>query len=327
MDNCETVIKLKGPKAFVVGYPIGHSRSPHIHQTWLERYQCEGSYESLEITPQYFPKFLKNLKKHQFCGGNVTLPHKHVAFQIAEKKDDVSIMIGAANTLWYENEILCAGNTDAYGFSKNLDDYAPGWAGDVAIVLGAGGASRAVIYALKKRGFERIYLYNRTFSRAQELVDHFGAPLHAYEWQKRQEFLPEADLIVNTTPLGMTTSPINSFDITKNKQSKNSLNSTTFDHDDMSFHSEQTSKNLHYDNFEALNLIDFDSAKSSLLVTDIVYTPLQTPFLCQAQAYGLKTVDGLGMLLHQAVPGFEHWFGIKPKVDDDLRMKILRNIR
>ncbi|WP_332059950.1 shikimate dehydrogenase [Bartonella sp. CB74] len=275
------------PCAFVVGYPIHHSKSPKIHNFWLKQYDLQGEYLAQEITSEEFSNFLASIQKRGFCGGNVTLPYKQEAFHLADHKDDVATMIGAANTLWYEGDKLCATNSDAYGFSANLDDSAPDWVGETALVFGAGGAARAILYALKKRGFERICLLNRTKQRADNLAEYFGKPIEVHDWYNACKIVCQADLIVNTTSVGM----INSH------EKKN----------DFFF-------------------LDFHQIKTTALVTDIVYTPLITPFLKKAKAYGLRTVDGLGMLLHQAVPGFERWFGIRPQVTKALREEILKDI-
>ncbi|WP_336287607.1 shikimate dehydrogenase [Bartonella sp. CB60] len=275
------------PCAFVVGYPIHHSKSPRIHNFWLKQYDLQGEYLAQEITSEEFSNFLASIQKRGFCGGNVTLPYKQEAFRLADHKDDVATMIGAANTLWYEGDKLCATNSDAYGFSANLDDSTPDWVGETALVFGAGGAARAIIYALKKRGFERICLLNRTKQRADNLAEHFGKPIEVHDWYNACEIVCRADLIVNTTSVGMTNS---------------------------------------YEKKNDCFFLDFHKIKTTALVTDIVYTPLITPFLKKAKAYGLRTVDGLGMLLHQAVPGFERWFGIRPQVTKALREEILKDM-
>ena len=280
MKNITTEI----PHAFVTGYPVGHSLSPQIHRFWLKKYKLAGTYDAVEVKPENFEAFINSLQKKGFCGGNVTLPHKEEAFCLAEKKDQAATRIGAANTLWFENDTLCASNTDGYGFEANLDDFASGWGGGVALVIGAGGAARAVIYTLEQRGFDCIYLVNRTKSRADKLAGYFGKPVKVRNWSEIDDLVPEVDFIVNTTSLGM----------------KNNL-------------IVQDSKPF----------IHLDRAKPSVLVTDIVYTPLMTPILLQAKANNLKYVDGIGMLLHQAVPGFERWFGIRPVVDNELRQEIL----
>ncbi|UTO28404.1 shikimate dehydrogenase [Bartonella harrusi] len=275
------------PRAFVVGTPIHHSKSPKIHNFWLKQYNLRGEYLAQEVAPGEFRDFFTSIKRRGFCGGNVTLPYKKEAFHLADYKDNVAIRIGAVNTLWYEGNKLCATNSDAYGFSANLDDFSPGWGGETALVFGAGGAACAILYALIKSGFERILLLNRTKQRADNLAEHFGKPVEVHDWCYADEILYQADLIVNTTSVGMT-----------NSHEKKS------------------------DSFSC----DFHKAKTTALVTDIVYTPLITPFLQKARDHGLKIVDGLGMLLHQAVPGFEQWFGIRPQVTKELRTAILKDM-
>ncbi len=274
-------------KAFVTGFPIKHSRSPLIHRFWLKQLGIEGRYDAIEIAPDDFSTFVSSFGKQGFVGGNVTIPHKEAAFKAAEKLDDAAKAIGAVNTLWFEAGTLWGGNTDAYGFAANLDACAPGWDNaEKALVLGAGGASRAVIHALITRGFSRITVANRTLSRAEALSAHFGAVVSARGWDEAQAHVAEADLIVNTTSLGM------------------------------SGNSDETAFPL-----------DLTSAPKHAVATDIVYVPLKTPFLKQAEQAGLKSIDGLGMLLHQAVPGFEHWFGVRPEVSVALRNHILDDMK
>ncbi|EJM99895.1 shikimate dehydrogenase [Phyllobacterium sp. YR531] len=270
-------------KAFVTGYPIKHSRSPLIHGHWLKKYGLEGSYGAVEVAPEDFNDFVSTLQQNGYVGGNVTIPHKEMAFALCQKRDPAAEEIGAVNTLWFENGQLRGGNTDAYGFLANLDASSPKWdTHKTALVLGAGGASRAIIYALKQRGLTDIRIVNRTPARAKELADRFGSGISAHEWAALPELLDDASLIVNTTSLGM--------------EGKESL------------------------------AIDLSNVKSDSLVTDIVYVPLETPLLKAAREAGLKTVDGLGMLLHQAVPGFEYWFGMRPEVTSELRDLILADM-
>lgn len=270
-------------KAFVTGFPIKHSRSPLIHGHWLKKYDLPGSYEAIEVAPDSFPAFLNSLKDNDYVGGNVTIPHKEMAFALCQRREPAAEEIGAVNTLWFEGGQLCGGNTDAYGFLANLDASSPGWdKHKTALVLGAGGASRAIIYALKQRGLTDIRIVNRTLTRAEELADRFGSGISAHEWIAVPELLQDVSLIVNTTSLGM--------------EGKESLS------------------------------IDLSDVRRDALVTDIVYVPLETPLLKAAHLAGLKTVDGLGMLLHQAVPGFEHWFGVRPEVTAELRNVILADM-
>ncbi|MBV2142033.1 shikimate dehydrogenase [Falsochrobactrum sp. TDYN1] len=274
-------------KAFVTGFPIKHSRSPLIHGFWLNEYGIEGSYEAIEVKPEDFTSFAGSFRDEGFAGGNVTLPHKEAAFAAAQSRDAAATAIGAVNTLWFENGRLCGGNTDAYGFAANLDASTPGWDNaDTALVLGAGGAGRAIVHALQTRGFLRIAIVNRTLSRAEELAAHFGAGVSAHGWTDAPRLVRDAGLIVNTTSLGM------------------------------SGHGEAEDFPL-----------DLNAAQKTTVTTDIVYVPLKTPFLAKAEKAGLKTVDGLGMLLHQAVPGFERWFGTRPQVTPALREHILADMK
>ncbi|WP_404925784.1 shikimate dehydrogenase [Mesorhizobium sp. ORM16] len=263
-------------KAFVTGHPIKHSRSPKIHGHWLARYGIDGSYQAIDVAPQDFAEFLSTFQANGYLGGNVTIPHKEAAFALVERRDEAAQQIGAVNTLWLEGGQLWGGNTDSHGFAANLDDHAPGWAiNGPAVVLGAGGASRAVIHALKQRGMSDIRIVNRTLARAVELRDRFGAGVSAHGMAATGELLADAGLLINTTALGM-----------------------------------QGNEGLAAD--PAL-------LPDHAIVTDIVYVPLETPLLAAASARKLKTVDGLGMLLNQAAPGFERWFGVRPQVTPELR--------
>ncbi|TIT21737.1 MAG: shikimate dehydrogenase [Mesorhizobium sp.] len=270
-------------KAFVTGHPIDHSRSPKIHGYWLAKYGVDGVYEAIDVAPEAFAEFLQTLQAQGYRGGNVTIPHKEAAFALAARRDDAAEQIGAVNTLWFEDGELCGGNTDAHGFAANLDEYAPGWAANgPAVVLGAGGAARAVIHALKQRGVSDIRIVNRTLARAQELRDRSGAGVSAHNIAATGELLEDAGLLINTSALGMHGN-------------------------------------------EGLSA-DPGRLPDRAIVTDIVYVPLETPLLAAAKARGLRTVDGLGMLLHQAVPGFERWFGTKPQVTTELRQLIIADI-
>ncbi len=273
------------PRAFVAGYPIKHSRSPIIHGYWLDQYVLPGSYERVAVAPENFADFIAQLKHADspYRGGNVTIPHKEAACSLADRIDPVAEELGAANTLWREDGLLHATNTDGIGFVANLDLQHPGWDKvGRAIVLGAGGASRAILQALRDRQIPEIHVVNRTVDRARELVHRFGAPLEAHGMEAMDALLEGAGLFVNTTSLGMDGS--------------------------------------------AAPTLAFDRMRSEAVVTDIVYVPLKTPFLLQAEQLGLDTVDGLGMLLHQAVPGFERWFGKTPEVTAELRRLVLDDI-
>jgi shikimate dehydrogenase len=270
------------PRAFVAGWPIAHSRSPLIHGHWLKTLAIAGSYERVAVAPDDAAAFFRDLPGSGYVGGNVTLPHKERAYEVSIKCDSVADRLGAVNTLWIESGAICATNTDAYGFIANLDASAPGWdkSARQAVVLGAGGAARAVVWSLIERGLE-VAIVNRGLDRAQELVARFPGS-SAHSWDELPRLLQNADVLVNTTPLGMT--------------SKSDL------------------------------AIDLSPLPTSSLVTDIVYAPLITPLLANATARGNRTVDGLGMLLHQAVPGFERWFGVRPGVTAELRALIVADL-
>lgn len=271
------------PRAFVAGHPVGHSRSPLIHGSWLMRYGIDGSYSAIDVPPEEFRALAVRLRAGDWIGGNVTIPHKETAFALADKRDAAAEAIGAVNTLWLEGETLVGGNTDAYGFAANLDQRLAGWRdGETALVLGAGGASRAIIHALLEAGFSRIDIVNRTVERAEQLAARFGGKTSAHGWNAIGALLSAADLIVNTTSLGMAGQPPLELDLSK--------------------------------------------PRSGAMATDIVYVPLETPFLKRAADAGLKTCDGLGMLLHQAAPGFSRWFGRFPDVDDELRDLVIADL-
>lgn len=270
-------------KAFVCGDPIKHSRSPLIHGHWLDQYNIKGSYEAVVVSPDELPQFMRQMIEDGWAGGNFTIPHKQAVFERLDNVDDAARAIGAVNTVWVESGKLCGGNTDAYGFATNLDVQVPLWrSAQTTIVFGAGGAARAIIFALLTAGIGKIFLVNRTLERAEELADSFGSAVNAMNWGDAGAKLPEADLLINTTSLGMDGQP-------------------------------------------AFPL-DLSNARSDVIASDIVYVPLETPFLSMAKTRGLQTSDGLGMLLHQATPGFEKWFGLKPQVDEVLRQRIVDDL-
>ncbi len=262
--------------ACVIGWPSGHSRSPLIHNYWIKRHGLTAEYRREAVPPDLFPDFISKLSEHGYVGANVTLPHKEAALRLSEP-DDRARAVGAANTLWFEGGSLRSTNTDVEGFTENLDAAAPRWdAGlDSAIVLGAGGAARAIIFALLGRGVGRIHVCNRSFERAEALRTRFGDKVHPARWEELTGLLGGSQLLVNTTSLGMTGQP------------------------DLE--------------------INIDRLPASAVVADIVYVPLETSLLAAAKQRGLRTADGLGMLLHQAVRGFSLWFGVRPEVTSDLR--------
>lgn len=268
--------------AGVIGSPIGHSKSPLIHAHWIWKHGLKGYYIPIEIRPENFESGIRALPKLGFRGVNITIPYKETILSVATSISDRAALIGAANTIVFGSDgSIRADNTDGVGFIENIKSQAPDWSGanGPAVVLGAGGASRAIVSALLSEGVPEIRLTNRTRHRAEIFREQFGAKIHVVEWARANEAMDGAALIVNTTSLGMTDKP-------------------------------------------PLK-IKLNGAPDFALVTDIVYTPINTEFLEQARSFGLRTVDGVGMLLHQAVPSFEHWFDVRPTVDDELRRLVL----
>jgi shikimate dehydrogenase len=271
-------------RACVVGWPVAHSRSPLIHGYWLARHGIEGSYTRVAVKPEDGAEFLRSLRAQGYVGCNVTIPHKETAFAVADETLAAARVAGAANTLWYEGDRLTADNTDGAGFVSNVRATVPEFvfAGAVVSLLGAGGSARGIVHALLDAGASEIRLFNRTRPRADALAGAFGPKVKAFHWGERDDRLHGASLLVNTTPLGMSsTGPL------------------------------------------AMRL---DALDRNSVVADIVYVPLETPLLAAARKRGLATVDGLGMLLHQAVPGFERWFGVRPEVTEALRAVLVRDI-
>jgi shikimate dehydrogenase len=270
-DENKTVAKA----ACIIAWPAGHSRSPLIHNYWAKKYNLDVEYRREAVPPEQLTEFVTRLREHGYVGANVTVPHKEKVLALSEP-DERARAVGAANCLWYADDKLRSTNTDVFGFLASLDAVTPGWDRGLesAVVLGAGGGARAVIFALLQRDVRRIYVVNRTPERAQALAKKFGARVIAAGWDETTGLLGGAGLLVNTTTLGMVGQPPLSINL---------------------------------------------RCQASLVVADLVYAPLVTPLLAAARERGLRTADGLGMLLHQAVLGFERWFGVKPEVTAELR--------
>ncbi|MGB1514178.1 MAG: shikimate dehydrogenase [Paracoccaceae bacterium] len=270
------------PVVAILGYPIHHSKSPRMHGYWLDQAGVLGYYVPLEIHPDNFEDALKNMPKQGFRGANVTIPHKERALEIADYVSERAKRIGAANTLYFDADgKIHADNTDGYGFITNLKKGAPEWNAKAgpALVLGAGGAARAILDALITEETPKLYLTNRTKERAQALASEFGDTVEVLDWDNKNVVVSEVKTLINTTSLGMN--------------GKGDLG------------------------------LDFSQLTSAITVTDIVYTPLETDLLKHAKQRGCTCVDGLGMLIYQGIPGFSNWFGVAPKVTDELRELLL----
>jgi shikimate dehydrogenase len=268
--------------AGVFGWPVTHSKSPRLHGYWLAKYGIDGAYLPLATRPEHLQSAIRALPMLGFRGANVTLPHKERALDAVDELTPMARRIGAVNTLTvHDDGSILGDNSDGFGFLEHLKSSVPDWqaANGPAMILGAGGAARAILVALVDAGVPKIMLCNRTTRRAEELAKSIGGPIAVIGWEARATALAEAALLVNSTQLGMAGQPRLDLDLARLAQSST--------------------------------------------VYDIVYTPLETPLLASARRRGLKTVDGIGMLLHQARPGFEAWFGTAPMVDAALRDFVL----
>ena len=272
-------------QAGVMGWPVSHSLSPRLHGFWLGQYAIDGTYVPLEVRPEDCRRYITGLPDQGYAGVNVTVPHKEIAAACVDVLDDGARRLSAVNTIVVQPDgSLLGSNTDGFGFMENLISGAPGWAlGDgPAVVLGAGGAARAVVAALLEAGVSEVRLANRTVERAQTLAGDIGGAITTVGWDDRSSVLDGAALLVNTTTLGMTGKP-------------------------------------------PLDL-DLEPLPGNAVVNDIVYSPLVTDLLEKAKKRGNPIVDGIGMLLHQARPGFRQWFGVEPEVTDALRAHVLAGV-
>ncbi|MCC6597195.1 MAG: shikimate dehydrogenase [Alphaproteobacteria bacterium] len=269
-------------KAAVIGHPVRHSKSPLIHNYWIEKYALQGSYEAIDLAPVDLAFGIKRLIEEGYSGFNLTVPHKEAAMGLCNEIEEAALRIGAVNTLVVEETGRIRGlNTDSYGFTANIAQKKPGFfmSGKTALVLGAGGAARAVIDGLRAHEVSRILLTNRTREKALALAA--GAQdIEVILWEEKDKALAAVEILINTTSLGMSGQP----PLT----------------------------------------IDLKHLPAEALVSDIVYAPLMTPLLQEAQMRGNPAVTGIGMLLHQARPAFEAWFGVLPDVDETLERMVLR---
>jgi shikimate dehydrogenase len=268
--------------AGIMGWPVAHSLSPRLHGHWLHRYGIDGAYVPLPVLPERLEQALRALPALGVAGVNLTIPHKEAAVLLVDRLSPMAARIGAVNTVVVEPDgTLTGDNTDGFGFIASLIEAQVGWRAESgpAVLLGAGGAARAVAVALIDAGAPEVRVLNRTPDRAHALAEELGAPIRAVPWRERSAALEGAALLVNTTSLGMRNQPP--------------------------------------------LVLALDGLPRSAVVTDVVYAPLVTALLAVARARGNPVVDGLGMLLHQARPGFQAWFGIDPVVDRDLRAAVL----
>jgi len=268
--------------AAVLGHPVAQSKSPLMHGHWLKKNQVSGDYIAIDIPPMRFNTTVRMLFDVGFSGFNVTIPHKVQALAFADDMSSRAHRIGAANTLIkMDSGKISADNTDGYGFMTNLGSQSSTWlpGAGPSLVLGAGGAARAVLVALLDAGVPKIYLCNRTRARAEDLAADISYCIEVIDWEDKQDILPDVFTVVNATSLGMTGKPPLEFDL----------------------------KNVNPD----------------ALVTDLIYAPLETQLLRDARARGCEVVSGIGMLLHQGVPGFDAWFGSWPAVDEELEALVL----
>jgi shikimate dehydrogenase len=274
--------------AGIIGWPVTHSRSPALHNFWIEEHALDGAYVPLAVRPEHLAQALRALPALGFRGCNLTLPHKQTALAIVDRVEPLARRIGAMNTVIVMPDGSLEGrNTDVFGFRENLRERAPKWqpSAGPAVVLGAGGAARAIVAALIEARVEEIRLVNRTLARAEQVAsDLASAParITTHPWSEKESALHGAGLLVNTTSLGMSGEP----------------------------------------ELE----IDLSPLPPTAVVADIVYVPLETPLLAAARQRGHPTVDGLGMLLHQGRPGFEAWFGSPAQVTRELRAAILTTL-
>jgi shikimate dehydrogenase len=271
--------------ACVIGDPVSHSRSPLVHGFWLAELGIEGSYGRERVSSDALAGFITGLRERGYRGCNVTLPHKEAAFRLVDATTELSRRLAAVNTVWLDEDGRLHGdNTDVHGFVANLDQEMPGWrmTTSTALVLGAGGAARAIVMGLMLCGVERVIVANRSAERADALVAGLPRPAETVALDRLPKILPDADLLANTTSLGMVGQPRHGFALA--------------------------------------------GLKPGAVVTDIVYVPLETELLREARLRGHPTVGGLGMLLHQAVPGFEHWYGTRPSVSPALYRHVAADI-
>lgn len=266
-------------KTGLFGHPVAHSKSPLIQNYWIRKFGLSGEYTAMDVRPEQLESRIKECIKNGYTGLNLTLPHKESVMEFCDSIDDIAKAVGAVNTLVIYKGKISGFNTDVFGFTENIAECEPAFefSSGPAVVIGAGGAAHAIVYALQQQGAPEIRIVNRTKERAQELARKFKNA-KAVSWEERSDILPGANILVNTTSLGLEGQP-------------------------------------------PLD-IDLSCLDPKTLVHDIIYSPLYTPLLREAEAHGCHVVNGIGMLVHQARPAFRNWFGVMPDYDIDLMQMV-----
>lgn len=267
--------------AGVMGWPVAHTRSPAIHNHWIAKYGLKGAYVQLPVQPDRLEAAIRGLPALGFAGCNVTVPHKVSAMRLMDELHPAARRVAAINTIVVQPDGRLLGmNNDGAGYIQSLRDADPAWRGDAgpALVLGAGGAARAIVVALLDEGVPELRITNRTLERAQALAEAFGDRVKVVPWAERNEAMAGVSLLVNTTTQGM--------------------------------------------HGQAPLDVTLEALPAAAMVSDAIYIPMETPLLAQARLRGHRTVNGLGMLLNQARPAFQSWFGVLPEITPELRAAI-----
>ena len=267
--------------AGLLGWPVAHSRSPVIHNHWLAHYGIPGRYVLFAVPPEKLEGAVRGIAALGLRGCNVTTPHKQAIFPLLDRVDELARRIDAVNTVVVEKDGTLTGfNNDGNGFIQSLRDVDPKWtpASGPILLLGAGGAARAVAASLAAQGAKEIRIANRTMDKACEIADTVGAAVKIVPWEQREDALDGVAVLANATSLGSVGKPPLEISLAR--------------------------------------------LPKGALVGDLIYVPPETPLLAAARARGNITVNGLGLLLNQARPAFNAWFGVMPEITPALRQAI-----
>jgi shikimate dehydrogenase len=275
--------------AGVVGWPVSHSLSPRLHGFWLHEYGVDGAYVPLAVTPESFTTALDGIRAAGFVGVNVTNPHKEAAFALADETDRAAQVAGAANLLILRDGIIEARNTDIAGLAASLSEGlgAEALRGRTVAILGAGGAARGATFALDKLGASEIRIVARNVARADSLIAQLS---------------PSVTAPLSSSPWSDWPRAAQGIALLVNTTSGGLAGGAALD-------------------------LSLDPLAAGAAVCDIVYNPLETPLLRDARARGHRIVDGLGMLMHQAVPAFAAFYGVTPGVTPALRAELEKALR